>query len=612
MTGQKVNANTNKTHVIDGKYEVIREVSRHQNMRLYDVRTGSGANRRVAWFEIASQSDRQAFYTYRTALRAVSPAGLTDVVTRPGAHYVVWQVLNGLPLQAWADQTSKQREILDALNSLAADIAKHGFALADADIVLTENAPRIAYLRPAPPTRTPKEVIEQNTEILKKLGGGYATPPPHTEQTAKGRQTKQSKQSGQSKKQAKRKQERPANTLWTFLPGVLFIGGTVWFALQASELYLNPPMTKVTDMVGRNALNAARQLSKSGFKVEFSYAESGALPVGAVIRQLPEGGKSMPVGRLITLTVNRPTLLTVPRLEDLNIKQTKTPLQESRLKIGQVIKADGTVSNTPAGRIMAQYPSAGMNVQRGEKIRVVVSTGIRGQDTWISNLKGMTFDQARDNARAAGLVVTEIRRETSDEVENIVLKQEPAPFERVEVGSPVKLTISKARYSAPVTSAGPLPIPPKYIPPPPPEPEDPYAEEGAGQAQQQPYQQQQQSQQSQYPQETQQAQQAQQQAPAPSAQTAAPPAPAAPPPPTPTPPTAASTRPVRFMYTFPKNIPAGTYTISVIDNGGERVIMRAEATQIAGLLAQSTERVAGNAVFVIRVNGAEFARVEPR
>lgn len=603
MTGQtgqnserkatNASAKPSKKHIIDGKYEIVRAISHQGNVRLYEVLAGGGVLRKVAWFDITNPTERQAFYTYRSAVRAVHPAGLTDVVARPGAHYAVWQNLSGIALGDWDKQPSKQQEVIDAVAALGEKIAEYGFALADADIVLTEQAPKIGYLRPAPAGRTPKDVLEQNRELLTRLSGG---------------KIKNKRNFGRV-----RLPERKAAVWWSFIPGVLFLAVAAWLGFKAAEVYLNPPVSKVSDVVGRSAVNAARELSKAGFKVEFNYAESGAQAVGSVIRQEPEAGKDLPVGRLVTLSVNRPTLIAVPRLEDLTLAQAKTPLQESRLKIERIIKADGSVSNTPKGRIMAQMPAAGVNVQRDQKIAVVVSTGIKGKETWISNLKGMTYEQARDNARAAGLVVTTIKRETNDEVENIVLKQDPAPFERVEVGSQVKLTISQARYTAPVEAAGPLPIPPKYVPPPPPE-QDPPATSSSqpvpapSQAASTP------APVSDYVPAAPQSQGSSSSAPAAPAAPTPTPAPAAPPPaaaPTP-PPATSNKRSVQLVYTFPQNLPAGTYTISVIDDAGERVIMRADSAQVAGLLAQSREQVTGNAVFVVRANGAEFARVAPR
>lgn len=538
MTGQAA-----PPQIIDGKYNVLRELSRAGNMTLFEVGAGAGVTRQVAWFDVTTPAERQAFHAYRTVLRTLAPAGLTDVVARPGAFYAVWQPVTGTPLAEFLSQPVKQGEAVDAVRGLADRLAAHGSALDDAEIVMDGQTPLIAYLRPT--SRTPEEVAALNAPHLAALTGGRV------------------------------KRPRQPGAWLTFVPGLLFLGGAAYYGAQAAQIYLNPPIREVMKVTGQDAQTAARKLTQAGFRVEYAEGQTSTLEIGQIMRQDPPPGTSLPVGRLVSLTVNNPPSIAVPRVEELTVDRAKATLKDGALVLGKVVKVDGTLTNTAEGHIIAQLPQPGAQTQPGQPVQVMVSTGVRGKDTFIVNLTGLTAEQAREQIRAAGLVVTKWTEQPSDEPENTVLAQTPAPYERVKVGTPVTLTIAVARYSPPTEPAGSLPLPPPYVPPAPPEPVTPD--------------------------------------PAP-----VDPDPTTTPATTPTEPGTtppdAQTQTVSFNYVFPSDLPDGTYRVVVRDLDGEREVLSAtDAAQLRGASASSDQAIParGNAVFVILRDGADYATVNP-
>ncbi|WP_291423470.1 PASTA domain-containing protein [Deinococcus sp.] len=558
--------------VIDGKYEVLRELSQEGNLHMYEVKAAEGVIRRVAWFDVTTPADRQQFHAYRTAIRAIAPAGLTDVVARPGAYYAVWQDVSGQPFQDYLTQSAKRvksQEEVQAVQNLTTALAASGFALSDADIVMNGQLPQVTYLRPLRTSRTPEQIAVLNSAALSALSGGKIKAP-----------------------------RRPLDRLaWlSFVPGLLFLAGAGRFGAQAAQIYLNPPVTQIKAVTGRPAREAAQILVKAGYRVEYNYGDSSAVNVGSVIRQEPPAGTQLPVGRLITLTVNKPEPLTVPKIEDMTLEQAKSPLKDNVLKLGKISKVDGTLTNTPEGRIIAQVPVPGATTQRGLPIQVLVSTGIKGKGTWIALLEGLTYDQAREHVRAAGLVLTDVIKEPSDRPENTVLRQSPAPFVRVTVGSPVQLVIATAKYTPPSTPAGSLPVPPPYVPPPPP------IEPAPSTGQTSPA-----TDQATVTDQTAATDQSTAAAPTPDA--TRPDATGAAPPTE----TTNEARTVTFSYVFPADLPSGNYTVVVQDADGEReVLPETDSARLAGFQASAPTNVRGNAVFIIRANGAEYARVNPQ
>ncbi|WP_309569847.1 PASTA domain-containing protein [Deinococcus sp.] len=563
---------------IDGKYDVLRELSRHGNVTLSEVRAAQGVTRTVAWFDVATPAARQAFHAYRSVLRALNPAGLTDVVARPGAYYTVWQALAGTPLAAFLVQSVKPAEAVEALRGLAGRLAEHGYALPDADVMVDGHEARIAFLHALDTPRTPESVATLNVQTLTALDGGRV-----------------------------RRPRRPGAWL-TFVPGLLLLGGAGYLGAQAAQTYLNPPVREVVDVTGQEAQSAARKLSALGFRVEYTQGQTGGKAIGSIIRQDPAAGTNLPLGRLVTLTVNNPPATEVPRLEEMNVAQAKDALKDRAMVLGKIIRVDGTLTNTPEGRIVTQLPEPGSSAQRGQQVQVMVSTGVAGKETWLPLLAGLTVEQAKLHARAAGLVVTRVKEQPSEKAAGTVLAQTPAAFVRVASGSPVVLTVAIARYSPPSRPADSLPLPPVYVPPTPVQPEPAQPEVPA---------------QPEAPTDT-----------TPTDQTPVPdttttpdgitpdpvtpdsipvtplPSPA---PETTTPNPAPAARTVTFRYTFPANLPDGSYSVVVKDAGGERPIMpAADAGALRGLAATSAEApVSGDAVFIIRKDGVDFATVTP-
>jgi len=530
---------------IDGKYEELRELSRSGAETLLEVGAPDGETYRLGWFDVSTPAARAGFHKYRAALRALAPAGLVDVVARPGAYYSLWQALPpGPTLHEYLQETARDEDAIENIRALATRLAEHGYALTDAEIVMSGTEPHLARLAPA--ERTADEISELNAPILNRLNGGRVR-----------------------RRRAKRA-DAPPPSLWGVLPGLVFLGGAVYLGMHATRIYLNPPIATVPDVSGQDAPDAASILAKSGFRVLFSDGESPGARVGAVIAQNPKEGSSLHRGRLVTLTINNPPPLTVPKLEDLTVDQARAALAEARLGIAATQTIDGAATNTPKGRIIAQTPEAGATIARGQKVSLLVSSGIKAQQTWIPDLTGLPFEQARNVVRKAGLVVAGVETATSDAPENTVLKQSPKAYEKVDVGSAVKLTLARAPYASPPASVPSLPLapPPQQPEPPTPEPQ-----------------------------------------PAPSPEPQPAPAPA----PQPnngttgengTPTDTTPLRTVQLDYTFPADLPEGQVDIVVRDQDGERVVLQPQPTSVvAGNRAEGPVQVRGEATFTVRVNG---------
>ncbi|WP_407569327.1 PASTA domain-containing protein [Deinococcus altitudinis] len=602
---------------IDSKYEVLSELVREGHLTLYSVAVqGQPAPLRLGWFAVSSSAQRSSFHRYRSALKALAPAGLLDVVARPGAYYTVWKPLEGQPLSAFLALPVRGELPVQALRDLATGLTEQGYALTDAEVVFTEAEngqvePQIGYLVPA--ERTFDEAAALNAQVLAPL------------------------------KKGRLRRHRPALSAWAVLPGLLFLGGAGYLGAQAARIYLNPPVHEVGSVLGKPAETGARTLASAGFRVVYADGEGPGQPVGTVIAQDPPAGTSLPAGRQVTLTVNNPPPLQVPKLDDLSADQVAVALAENRLTRGQVLTVDGTFSNTPKGRVIAQLPAAGATAQRGDAVTLLVSGGVGSKQTWLPPLTGLSFDDARDLVRRAGLVITSVKQQDSSARENTVLTQSPAPYAKVDSGSPVTLTVATVGFTGPSQSAGNLPLPPPvYVAPTVPTPADPVptdplpatdqggavpgatvpetGQQGAGQTgtagQTTPAQtsaaQTNAGQTNAGQTNTGQANAGQTTGQAGTTQPVTPQTnttiPATPPTP------AVQARSVTLSYAFPADLPSGNVDIVVRDLDGERTVLgNTPSSSAAGASAQQDGiQVRGDATFIVRVNGQEFTSFPAR
>ncbi len=520
-----------------GNYTVLRTLEERGNITLSEARDEAGRTLQLVWFEIDTPEQRREFFAYRDALRALKPLGLVELVAIPEQNYAVWQPVEGQTLQEFAGLRRRPEAGLDSLRLMVQHLTEHGYALTEAQVLMTgknHDQAVLARLDPAP-QRSDAEIARLNAPLLRPVFAG-------------------------------RMQRRYDSWRWlAWVPGLGLLAAAGQYGYQALQAYLNPQVGVIADVTGLPANDAAKKLSASGFRVAFTEGE-GQAQIGSVLRQEPAGDTNMPLGRLVTLTVNSPPDQTVPRVEDLTTDRASAQLRESGFRLGTVTKIDGTPTGTPEGRIISQNPPAGLATQRGQTVNVLVSKGIRGKETWIPDLTGLDFTSAREHARTAGLVVTQVKQEASDLPENTVIAQTPAPYTRIDSGEQMTLTVAAPQFSSPPSKAGALPVPPPYVPPtaPPPLPEPkPPAAQSQNQTQSQ----------------------------------------AAPQP---------AQRTVKLDYTFPTDLPAGNYSIVVRDEAGQRVLMGATASeQLSGAHASSDVQVTGQATFLILRDGEVYATSTP-
>jgi serine/threonine-protein kinase len=221
-----------------------------------------------------------------------------------------------------------------------------------------------------------------------------------------------------------------------------FTIGLLVFALAAFLIYLAVAALTATEkrevprVVGQQLLEARQALENAGFEVEETRVRSEA-PFDQVIDQDPNPREEAEEGSTVLLEVSGgPGTVRVPTVRNLPVSVAIDELEDVGLK-PQVDRRPS--DSVPEGRAIRTVPSAGEEVERGERVQLFVSSG--PELVSVPDVTGLSRSSAEAALSDAGLEVS-IEEQESEEPEDDVISQNPSAGTEVERGSTVTITVS--------------------------------------------------------------------------------------------------------------------------------------------------------------------------
>ncbi len=456
---------------LDGKYEVKREISRDTAVRSVEAATLDGRAVRVDWFFVIDPKSRSNFHRYRTALKTANSPLMLDAVARPGAYYTVWQLEGGASASSWLEAHPKDDGFRGHVQVIASSLESFGFSLADTDMIAVEHRengkaevrPAIANLRLV--ERTPDEIKQLNLGLLEPKKA--TTKPGFSVKNQKKPVMKTNPLADPSLEPDRKSVIPQINsrrlTIWGIVPGIALLIGTGFFGQQAVQAFLQPSMVVVPNVVGKPIREAANILSETRLNTNLEKGNDNTQPQGIVLSQNPPKGTSLTETRVVTLVVNYPRPLIAPDLVGKLGTEAKITLKELGLVVANVAIVPAA-EGEPRGVVLAQNPIPGTQMIKGSGITILVS-GARPErgKTFLPDLTGLSFEEARAIIKMSGLTLVEINTRNSTVAKNTVLTQTPAPNKSVALEGEATLTISTtANAQVPVV---PAPIRPKPVDP---------------------------------------------------------------------------------------------------------------------------------------------------
>ena len=197
------------------------------------------------------------------------------------------------------------------------------------------------------------------------------------------------------------------------------------------------PKREVPRVTGTQLIEAREILERAGFEVEETRVQSEAA-LDRVLDQDPDPGVEADEGSTVVLEVSGgPGTVRVPSLAGLRPKQVVNRLENRDLTAELEERASETVE---AGLAIRSVPGAGEVVERGEQIKVFISSG--PELVAVPNVTGLSREVAEDRISDAGLTPGQITEQESAEPENEVIAQDPGGGNEVEKGTTINLTVS--------------------------------------------------------------------------------------------------------------------------------------------------------------------------
>jgi serine/threonine-protein kinase len=225
--------------------------------------------------------------------------------------------------------------------------------------------------------------------------------------------------------------------------GVVLIAGASAY-LTLTLLIKSSDTVVVPDLVNKDVVYALEILSDLGLNTKIKGSEYRPdIPKNHVILQEPDPGMEIKKGRDVRIVISKgaKTILP-PNVTGLSIQQARIILEENDLKEGNL---SITYSRTrKKDEVIAQYPTTGTMISRGESMDLLVSRGRRPKSYKMPDLNFLSLDDAIRLIESSNLILGEITSSIHrNKPVNVVTGQEPLAGYHVMEGRVVHLEINR-------------------------------------------------------------------------------------------------------------------------------------------------------------------------
>lgn len=208
-------------------------------------------------------------------------------------------------------------------------------------------------------------------------------------------------------------------------------------------LYVKSEEIQVPEVIGLSKEEASEILNDNDLVASFETTRySEKIPRDHVIFQKPYAGSFVKKNRRIVLHVSGGNLLKrMPDLFEKSVRDAQITIERMGFEISEI---EEVKSELPANTIVEQYPSAGINLSKGSKIKLMVSIGPNKGMVRVPDLLGMSLKEAtstlEENSLEIGILTYEASRNL---LPNTIISQYPSKNSLIEVGDSIDLFITK-------------------------------------------------------------------------------------------------------------------------------------------------------------------------
>lgn len=158
---------------------------------------------------------------------------------------------------------------------------------------------------------------------------------------------------------------------------------------------------------------------------------------GTILQQRPAPGNQLASNKEIRVIVARASQeKSVPDVVGGSLDDARIKLTAAGFEMGEPRQE---ASEEPAGTVLKQVPASDSKAKGGSIVRITVASAAAIE---VPKIRGLYLSRAKKMLASAGLAVGTIRRvEDAERGENYVLRQDPAPGEKVPPGTEIELVV---------------------------------------------------------------------------------------------------------------------------------------------------------------------------
>ncbi|MEW6408936.1 MAG: PASTA domain-containing protein [Nitrospirota bacterium] len=214
-------------------------------------------------------------------------------------------------------------------------------------------------------------------------------------------------------------------------------------AIVTMKILTSGKTVTVPAIEGKEVVSAMEILNNSGLKLRVEREEyHPSLPKGSVISQEPESGVVIKSGRSISVIVSRGSqTVVVPAVEGEPFYRAEIIIKQSGLDIGDIARIH--TDKVEKDIVINQSPPPRSFISRGEKIDLLLSSGVKETIYKTPNLIGKRFEEAKQIAEILGVTLSKskIIREGSEG--NIIAEQKPVAGYPIRRGSAIEVFVAE-------------------------------------------------------------------------------------------------------------------------------------------------------------------------
>jgi serine/threonine-protein kinase len=210
------------------------------------------------------------------------------------------------------------------------------------------------------------------------------------------------------------------------------------------KIILKEDVVRVPDLKGKSVDEAREELANIGlYLVQKATKFSMNVPFGKIMEQEPEPGSKIKRNKEVKVIVSAGReRVKVPNLIGKDLMEIKEILKKSNLRRGLIVQTHSPKFS--AGRIIAQSPEPGLEVESGSRISLLVSQGYEEEKYIMPDLIGKKLETTIPLLQKLGFKIGIIRYTYYPGLEpGIIIKQLPLSGYRVYKSNLISLEVSK-------------------------------------------------------------------------------------------------------------------------------------------------------------------------